>query len=216
MGEMRRALPLTALVGALAWAPAAPAAITEIGALEQGVHGSCPRTCLAVSRTTGYQAKVGPSRGRYVVPSDGRIVAWTLALGDPGPSQIRFLDRRLGGAARAALIVLQPGRRLRHRVVAKGPMLHLRRFFGRRVQLPLARTLPVRRGQLLALTVPTWAPVLQVNLAGDTSWRASRSGRACDATDRQTALLGARRVAEFRCLYRTARLTFSATLVPNP
>ncbi len=213
---MRRAiLPLT-LLALLLGAGTARAEIIEVGALEEGVRGSCPRTCVAVSRTTGYQAKVGPTRGLYLVPRDGRIVAWTLALGEPGPTQIRFLDRRLGGEARAALVVLQPGRRLRHRVVQKGPMLRLRRFFGRRVQLPLARTLPVREGQLLALTVPTWAPVLQVNLRGDTSWRASRPPRACDATDRRSALLGGRRVAEFRCLYRTARLTFSATLVPNP
>ena len=215
---MRRAILVLTLLASTVLLGAGPARaeIIEVGALEAGVRGSCPQTCLAVSRTTGYQAKVGPDRGLYLVPRDGRIVAWTLALGDPGPTQVRFLDRRLGGEARAALVVLQPGRRLRHRVVRKGPMTRLRRFFGRRVQLPLARTIPVRRGQLLALTVPTWAPVLQVNLGGDTSWRASRPERACDATDRRTALLGTRRVAEFRCLYRTARLTFSATLVPSP
>jgi hypothetical protein len=213
---MRRAIPLTALLAGLLIAPAAEGETIEVGELEAGVRGSCPRTCLAVSRTTGYQAKVGERRGLYVVPRDGRVVAWSLALGDPGPTQVGFLDRRLGGEARAALVVLAPGGRLRHRVVAKAPMRRLAPYFGRRVQFPLARTLRVRRGQLLALTVPTWAPALQVNLARDTSWRASRSPRRCNEPDRQSALLGRRRVAIFRCLYRTARLTYSATLVSSP
>jgi hypothetical protein len=29
-------------------------------------------------------------------------------------------------------------------------------------------------------------------------------------------MLGRRRTASFRCLYRTARLTYSATFVPDP
>jgi hypothetical protein len=212
---MRRAL-LLALPGLAVAAPGASAATTEVGSLEADVRGSCPQTCLAVSRTTGYQAKVGPRRGLYVVPRDGRIVAWTIALGDPGPRQIGFLDERLGGEARAALVVLQPGRRLRHRVVAKAPLRRLRRWFGQRVQFPLGTTIRVRRGQILALTVPTWAPALQVHLGADTSWRASRSRGQCDDTEGQSALLGRRRIARFSCLYRTARLTYSATLVSTP
>ncbi|MBA2637099.1 MAG: hypothetical protein H0U79_02560 [Solirubrobacterales bacterium] len=213
--EMRRAF-LAALLGLAATGPTAAAETTEVGALEAGVQGSCPQTCLAVSRTTGYQAKVGPRRDVYVVPRDGRIVAWTLALGNPGPRQTGFLNERLGGEARAALVVLGPGARLRHRVVAKAPLRRLRRWFGRRVQFTLGETLRVRRGQLLALSVPTWAPALQVNRGADTSWRASRSPRACEDTEGQTALLGRRRVARFSCLYRTARLTYSATLVSTP
>src|SRR3712207_7815497 len=42
---------------------------------------SCPTSpCFAVSRTTGYQAKVGTNRGLVRVPENGRIVAWTIRL----------------------------------------------------------------------------------------------------------------------------------------
>ena len=215
---MRRALlALTLLAAApLLGTGTARAEIVEVGALEEGVRGSCPRTCLAVSRTTGYQAKVGPNRGLYTVPRDGRIVAWRIALGAPGPGQIEFFEERLGGESRAALVVLEPGPRLRHRVVRKSPLEELEPWFGQSVQFPLARSLPVKEGQILALTVPTWAPALAVNLGGDTSWRASRGRGQCDETSEQSALLGRRRRAQFYCLYRTARLTYSATLISTP
>src|SRR5215211_7010153 len=120
------------LAGALAAAglavtlPAtAEARLEEIGKLERGVQGSCPRTCLAIPRTTGYQAKIGPNRGTYTVPRDGRIVAWTLSLGNPGPNQTKFFNERLGGEAQAALVVLEKGSGLNHTVVAKAPLQRL-------------------------------------------------------------------------------------------
>jgi hypothetical protein len=100
--------------------------------------------------------------------------------------------------------------------VRKSPLEELEPWFGQTVQFPLARSLPVRQGQIVALTVPTWAPALQVNLGGDTSWRASRGRGACDETSDQSALLGRRTRAQFYCLYRTARLTYSATLISTP
>jgi hypothetical protein len=211
------------LAGALAAAglavtlPAtAEARLEEIGKLERGVQGSCPSTCLAIPRTTGYQAKIGPNRGTYTVPRDGRIVAWTLSLGNPGPNQTKFFNERLGGEAQAALVVLEKGRRLNHTVVAKAPLQRLEPWFGMYVQFPLEETIEVEKGQVLGLTVPTWAPALQVNLGGDTSWRSSRGRDECNDTADQSALVGSRRTAQFYCLYRTARLTYSATLVSTP
>jgi hypothetical protein len=198
-------------------APEAPARLTEVGKLDDGVRGSCPRTCFAMSRTTGYQAKVGPNRGLYTVPRDGRIVAWTVALGRPGPTQRQYFEERLGfGKPQAALVVLRPGNKLYGRVIAKAPVQNLERYYGQTAQFPLTRTIAVKKGQILALTVPTWAPVLQVGLASDTSWRASRPARSCDDNGTQTAMLGRTTLSQFRCLYKTARLTYSATLVSTP
>ena len=216
MRRLPGALLLAGLLASLAGTATAQARLTEVGRLEDGARGSCPQTCLAVSRTTGYQAKIGPRRGVYTVPRDGRIVAWTLALGRPGPKQVAFFNERLGGEPSAALVVLRPGRRLRHTVVAKAPLQPLKEHFGRTVQFPLETTLEVRKGQLLALTVPTWAPALQVNLGADTSWRSSRPRSGCADTQAQTGLLGRTRLAQFFCLYRTARLAYSATLVSTP
>jgi len=205
-----------ALAAAFLLPAAAQAKITEMGALPDGVRGSCPGNCQAVSRTTGYQAKVGPERALYQAPADGRIVAWTIALGKPGPKQTAFFNDKLGGAAQAAIVVLQPGAKLVRTVVAKGPVETLTGYFGTTVQFPLIQTLPIKKGQYIGLTVPTWAPALQVALGNDTSWRSSRGADACGDTGTQSAMLGSRVRASFRCLYRTARLTYSATFVPTP
>jgi len=205
-----------ALVAAFLLPAVAQAKITELGALPEGVRGSCPGSCQAVSRTTGYQAKVGPSRTLYQAPANGRIVAWSIALGNPGPKQTAFFNDKLGGAAQAAIVVLQPGKKLLRTVVAKGPVQTLTDFFGTNVQFPLSRTLAIKKGQFIGITVPTWAPALQVSLGNDTSWRSSRATDACGDTASQSAMLGGRTRATFKCLYRTARLTYSATFIPTP
>ena len=206
---------LSALV-ALALPAAAPAKITELGQLGDGVRGTCPDDCQAVSRTTGYQAKVGPDRTLYQAPADGRLVAWTIALGKPGPRQTAFFTDRLGGESQAAVVVLEPGKKLVRRVVAKAPLQRLTDYFGQIVQFPLERTLPIRKGQYVGLSVPSWVPALQISLGSDTSWRASRARDACNDTATQSALIGERRSVTFGCLFKTARLTYSATFIPNP
>lgn len=207
---------LLALAASLALPAAASAKIAEMGALPEGARGSCPGNCQAVSRTTGYQAKVGPERNLYRASANGRIVAWTIALGKPGPKQVAYFSEHLGAVSQAAVVVLAPGKKLAHRVVAKAPLQTLTDYFGTTVQFPLARSLPIKKGQYVALSVPTWAPALQIGLGGDTSWRSSRGAANCAATDRQSALLGRRTTGSFRCLYRTARLTFSATFIDTP
>jgi hypothetical protein len=59
-------------------------------------------------------------------------------------------------------------------------------------------------------------PALAVNLPTDTSWRASRGKGTCDETSKQTAQTGTNTLAQYYCLYRGARLTYSATFVPDP
>ena len=105
------------------------------------------------------------------------------------------------------------------RAIAKGPLQKLTDYFGQVVQFPLERTLAIKKGQYIGLSVPSWAPALQLGLGSDTSWRASRAKRQCGdptITSLQTALLGNRSSAEFGCLYKTTRLTYSATFIPTP
>jgi len=205
-----------AVVATLAVPAAASAAVTEIGAVADGVRGACPASCQAVSRTTGYQAKVGPARDLYQAPADGRIVAWTIALGKPGPKQTAFFTEKLGGESQAAVVVLAAGKNLAREVVAKAPLQRLTDYFGQTVQFPLDTTLPIRKGQFVGLTVPSWAPALQIGLGSDTSWRASRAADGCNDTGTQSALVGSRTSVQFKCLFKTARLTYSATFIPSP
>ena len=202
---------------ALALPAAAPAKLSEIGDVQPAATPACPaKPCYALTRTTGYQAKVGTKRGTHVIPGPGRIVAWSITLGKPGKKQIKFFDDNLGGTSTAQITVLRPGAHLRYRVVGQGEPQKLQPYFGTTVQFALNQSIPVKKGYVVALTTPTWVPSLAVNLATDTSWRASRGKGTCDETSKQTALTGTTALAQFYCLYRGARLTYSATFIPDP
>ncbi len=205
-----------AACGALAAAAPALASIVDVGSTEPEAKPSCPaKPCLAIPRTTGYQAKVGTKRGVTVVPADGRIVAWTITLAKPGKRQIAYFDKMLRGESMAQITILRPQRQLRARVVAQGERERLEPYFGTTVQFALRRTLRVKKGWIVALTVPTWAPALTQLLEDGSSWRASRPLDGCDDTESQTAQMDLKDLTQYRCLYR-ARLTYSATLITTP
>src|ERR671920_2342456 len=155
--------PPPAAAGALAVPAVAGAEVTEVGAVAPASPPSCPaRPCLAVSRTTGYQAKVGPTRSLMTIPKTGRIVAWTIALGNPGAQQTTFFNQRLGGESEAQITILDPRSKLRSRVVGEGEAKKLQPYFGTTTQFALRRSIRVHKGEIVALTVPTWAPALAV------------------------------------------------------
>ena len=204
-----------ALLAALACAAPASARIIEVGATAAEATPTCPSSpCLAVSRTTGYQAKVVDSRSAYVVPRNGKIVAWSISLGSPDERQVEFFEGNYGEAS-AQVTILRRGKRLFHRVIAQTPAQELQPYFGQTVQFPLDRSISVKRGQVVALTVPTWAPALTQLVDDGSSWRASRAKNRCNDTDRQTAQTETGDLTQYRCLYR-ARLTYSATLITDP
>jgi hypothetical protein len=214
--NVRRAL-LVALLAAVAAPAAAPARIIELGVTETAPKPSCPADpCLAVSRTTGYQGKIEGEDNIFSVPRDGRIVAWTVVLGDPNAKQLKFFNTTLGGEPSAGITVFQPGKRYGATIVAESAIMNLTDYLGQRVQFPLANTIKVERKQRVALTVPTWAPALAVGLPGSTSWRASRAKGECDDTSTQTAQTEIGATTTFGCRYKTARLTYKITMITKP
>lgn len=224
MADMRRTyIALLASVAlALALPAVAPATLTEVGVIgttSPETVPSCPASpCLAVSRTTGFQVKVGKKRSVLVTPHSGRIVAWAITLGKPNASQIKFFDANEGGEAEAGIAILAPQRKpnLTYKLVAQSPTVKLQRYFGKTAQFPLETTIRVRKHDVVALTVPTWAPALALGFGNDTSWRASRPRKGCTSTSSQTTQTSIGGTVQYYCLYQTARLTYSATLISTP
>ena len=213
---MRLRLLTAAATLAVAVGAAAPASakIIEVGRTD--ATPACPATpCLAVSRTTGYQIKVGDERGDFTVPRDGMLVAWSITLGTPTKKQINFFDKGLGGTASAGITLLRQGKHVYSRVMATGPIEQLQPYFGQTVQFPLATAIPVKKGWVLGLTVPTWAPALTPLMTDHSAWRASRPAKKCSDTATQTAQTQRLDLARYNCLYK-ARLAYSATLITNP
>jgi hypothetical protein len=205
------------LLAGLALPAVAPATLDNVPAVEvPDANPSCPaKPCYALGRTTGYQAKVGTDRGLYTVQKDGRLVSWSIKLAKPGKKQIAFFDKSLGGESQAMISVLRMGNKLHARLIAHGEPQMLQPYFGSTVEFALEKSIPVKKGYIIALTVPTWAPALAAGLGGDTSWRASRGKGTCDDSQTQTAQ-DANQVARYYCLYRTARIMYSARVVSTP
>lgn len=221
---MRRAF--TAVLGGCLLALLVPAGslatLAEVGVIPTTTPAtvpSCPTPkCLAVSRTTGFQVKVESNNNLEYAPRAGSIVAWTISLGKPTPPQIQFFNAHEGGAASAGIAILRPQKKpkLTYKLIAQSPVVPLERYFGMTAEFPLATTIPVKKGDVVALTVPTWAPALALGFGKATSWRASRAKGKCETTGTQTAHTTIGANAQYFCLYQTARLTYSATLISTP
>jgi hypothetical protein len=216
--SLSKLVAIATFLATLVAAAPAYATLTEIGHQDNPPAPSCPSSpCLAVSRTTGFQAKVGDTRNPMVSPVDGRLVAFTLQLAKPDDNQVNFFNTNLGGAPQARIAVLRLGAdKKTYKLTAQGELWDLTPYLGMTAQFPLNRTLIVRKGDVVALTVPTWAPTLAVGQDRKDGWRADRSADACDDTKAQTALQTLKGTAPFPCLYRTARLTYTATVISTP
>jgi hypothetical protein len=223
MSLRRKALiPLLAGVGlALALPTGSLATLAEVGAIPATTPPttpSCPASpCLALTRTTGFQVKVGSTRSLVSVPKEGSVVAWTVTLGKPNATQVKFFNSNEGGAASAAIAVLRPQHKpnLSYKLIAQSPVVPLEKYFGKTVQFPLASSIQAKKGDIIALAVPTWAPVLALGFTNETSWRASRPRSSCSSTSTLSVQsVGA--TVQYYCLYRQARLTYSATLISTP
>jgi hypothetical protein len=208
---------------ALAWPAVAPATLAEVGVIPPTTTPetvpSCPASpCLAVSRTTGFQVKVAKNTTLMSAPRAGSVVAWTIMLGKPNSTQIKFFNANEGGAAEAGIAILraQKSPNLTYKLIASSPTVKLQPYFGKTAQFPLERTITVKKGDIVALTVPTWAPALALGFGKDTSWRASRTKSQCASTSAQSTHTAIGTPVQYFCLYQTARLTYSATLISTP
>jgi hypothetical protein len=213
---------LTSLALVLAVPSLAGATLTEVGVIPPTTPEttpSCPASpCLAVSRTTGFQVKVATNTTLMNAPKAGTIVAWTINLGKPNATQVKFFNANEGGAAEAGIAVLRAEKKpnLTYKLIASSPTVKLEKYFGKTAQFPLERTIAVKKGDIIALSVPTWAPALALGFGKDTSWRASREKKQCSSTSSQSTQTSIGAAVQYYCLYQTARLTYSATLVSTP
>jgi hypothetical protein len=213
---------LTLLVALSGSAGAATASKTTVvlGDTATMPDPSCPDSpCQAIGSVTGFQVSTSQGSLPFRVRKDGRVKSWTLTLAQPTDSQRAFFNRFFGTPPQARLAVLKrvPGTDPpRYNLRAQGSVHVLSPYLGQTVRF--GASLRVRAGDIIGLTIPTWAPAFAQGLPTSNSWRASREpGKCVNSTDVRQGepqqKVGAR--ATYGCRYSTARLLYTVTVVED-
>jgi len=208
------------LIGAAAGPGVAgvPKTTVTLGQTATTPSPSCPGLpCQAVGSVTGFQVSNGQTQLPFLVPHDGTIKAWTLTLAQPTPKQRSFFNGFFGTPPEARLSILRrvPGTDPpRYNLRSQGSIKVLSPYLGQTVKF--GSSLPVEKGDIVGISVPTWAATFAQGLPANNVWRASREpGKCSNSTDiRQgepQVKVGQR--ATYGCRYSTARLLYTATLV---
>jgi hypothetical protein len=229
------------LLVAIAWpgaADSAPARVVVLGKTDSTPPASCPGKivnnvevipCRVEGHVTGFQAIAGGVPRPYEVPFDGKIVAWSITLSRPSrtdndnmTNEVGFFNEFLGRPSQARIGVLRPvegSKPPQFTLVRQSPLQILNPYFGSTVIFALDHPLTVLLGQVVALTVPTWAPMFAFNVDEDNTWRGSRLPQHCSSKeDIQSGHphQGVGKTKTYGCYYSNARLLYTATVVKTP
>ena len=152
----------------------------------QGKKGQC----FVTGSVTGFGVSAEGKKGLYRIPANGHIVAWSVDLADPEQFAIdsfneKFEDKKFGQDSVAKLAILKKKKtkdkkKSRYALAKQTPTVPLVPQFGHKPIFTLGKPLKVKKGQVAALTLPTWAPLYtnHVSTAGN-SWKASRPSDDC-------------------------------------
>jgi hypothetical protein len=243
-----RAWPLLALavlllaaaiyVAAPGEADSAPLKVVTLGQTAETPPASCPgkivnnveiTPCRVEGHVTGFQAIAEGVPKPYEVPFDGKIVAWSITLSKPSTTEsetttneVSFFDEFLGTPSEARIGILKPVEGTsppQYTLVRQSPVEVLNPFFGTTPIFALERPLSVLQGQVVALTVPTWAPMFAFNVSSENTWRGSRLPEHCSSKEDIQGghpQQGVGKTKSYGCYYSNARLLYTATLVAKP
>ncbi len=222
------------VIGAVAFPAAAYAAYTELGATRSPlVAPTCPpnlprtRCLIILTHVTALETLRDGTPYPTRVKRAGRITAFTVGLSQLATTKsaqkttIHYLDSTYGGTARVAITVLRPGGGKKTdfswQVVAESPIYHVEPYLGSVVQIPLETSLEIKPGDVIALTTPTWAPVLTIDIDSKKfAYRQSRTANCNVAPATNQAQMTSGQTADYKCDYPGTRLEYSATEVYYP
>ncbi|MGE5281421.1 MAG: hypothetical protein ACM3N0_03705 [Chloroflexota bacterium] len=234
------ACALAALIVA-AWpgaADSAPLRVVVLGKTASTPRPSCPGKivnnvevipCRVEGHVTGYQVNAGGVNQPYEAPFDGKVVAWSISLSRPSRTdgktttdEVGFFNEFLGKPSKARIGILRRvkgSKPPQFTLVRQSPVEVLNPYFGRSPIFALDHPLTVLRGQIVALTVPTWAPMFAFNVSEEDTWRGSRIGGHCASKEDIQGghpQQGVGKTKTYGCFYSSARLLYTATLVKKP
>jgi hypothetical protein len=183
----------------------------------------CPGNCTAFVSATGFQVEARGKKNIFKAPEDGKLVAFSVDVSKPNKDERNFFQRHFGHDVKTRIAVLKRLEHNRFRLLRQSPKVNLNSLLGREQFFTLNEPLKIRKGNILALTVPTWLPALASGLPpSQTKWRASREKGKCGGPGRE----GRREVKQGRpqqkvgserkygCTYNLDRLLYWGYYVP--
>jgi hypothetical protein len=219
-------------------ADSAPLRVVVLGQTAETPPASCPgkivnnveiTPCRVEGHVSGFQAIAGGVPRPYEAPFEGKVVAWSITLAKPSTTEsatttdeVGFFDEFLGRPSEARIGVLRPvegSKPPQYTLVRQSPLEVLNPYFGTTAIFALEHPLTVLQGQVVALTVPTWAPMFAFNVAADNTWRGSRLPEHCASKEDIQGghpQQGVGKTKTYGCYYSNARLLYTATLVKKP
>jgi hypothetical protein len=219
-------------------ADSAPLRVVVLGKTAETPPASCPgkivnnveiTPCRVEGHVTGFQAIAGGVPRPYEVPFDGKIVAWSITLAKPSTAEtetttneVAFFDEFLGRPSQARIGILRPveeSKPPKYTLVRQSPLEILNPYFGTTPIFALDHPLSVLKGQVVALTIPTWAPMFAFNVDADNTWRGSRLPEQCASKEdiqNGNPQQGVGKTKTYGCYYSNARLLYTAVLVKTP
>jgi hypothetical protein len=231
---------LTVLVAAFApgAANSAPLTVTVLGQTAETPPASCPgkivngvqiTPCRVEGHVSGFQSIADGIAKPYEAPYEGKIVAWSITLAKPSSvesetttNEIAFFNEFLGEPSEARIGILKPVEGTnppQYTLVRQSPVEVLNPYFGSTPVFALKHPLTILQGQVVALTVPTWAPMFAFNVSSENTWRGSRLPEHCSSKEDiqdGNPQQGVGKTKTYGCYYSNARLLYTATLVKNP
>jgi hypothetical protein len=219
-------------------ATSAPLTVTVLGQTAEMPPASCPgkvvnevpvTSCRVEGHVTGFQSIADGIARPYEAPYDGKIVAWSITLSKPSTTEsetttdeVKFFDEYLGEPSEARIGILKPIEGTnppQYTLVRQSPLEVLNPYFGSTPIFALKHPLSILQGQVVALTVPTWAPMFAFNVSSENTWRGSRLPEHCSSKEdikNGHPQQGVGKTKSYGCYYSNARLLYTATLVKNP
>ncbi|MFL5898080.1 MAG: hypothetical protein ACJ76D_06400 [Solirubrobacterales bacterium] len=219
-------------------ADSAPLRLVVLGQTAETPPASCPgkivngvpvTSCKVEGHISGFQSVADGVARPFEAPFEGKIVAWSITLAKPSTKEtketsdeVSFFNDFLGTPSEARIGILRPVEETKppkYTLVRQSPLEVLDPYFGTTPIFALDHPLTVLKGQVVALTVPTWAPMFAFNISPENSWRGSRLPEHCvSKEDIQNGhpQQGIGKTKTYGCYYSEARLLYTATLVKKP
>jgi hypothetical protein len=219
-------------------AESAPLRVVVLGQTAETPPPSCPgkivnkvaiTPCRVEGHVTGFQVNADGISQPYEAQFEGSVVAWSITLSKPSTkttatteNEVGFFNELLGQPSEARISILRPVEKSKppsYKLVRESPIEVLNPYFGSTPIFALDHPLVVLKGQIVALTIPTWAPMFAFPAPNGNDWRASRKPGHCSSKEdiqNGRPQQGLRKDRPYGCFYSNARLLYTATLVQKP